>query len=125
MAGNGRPDLTMGFLTDLRYKNIDFSFNMRAAFGNEIYNNVISSRAQYGNVFRTVVSNVPAQILESNFQKTPDVILSDYYLEDGSFLRMDNITLGYTFNKDFTGGADLRIWDRGSKCFFDHRLFWY
>lgn len=110
VAGNGRPDLTMGFLTDFRYKNIDFSFNMRAAFGNEIYNNVLSSRAQYGNVFRTVVGNVPTQILESNFQNTPDVILSDYYLEDGSFLRMDNITLGYTFNKDFTGGSDLRIW---------------
>ena len=110
VAGNGRPDVTMGFRTDLAYKNFDFSFNMRAALGGEIYNNVFSTRAQYANVFRTVLSNAPTQILQSNFQNTPDVILSDYYLEDSSFLRMDNITLGYTFDKAFTGDNELRLW---------------
>lgn len=110
IAGNGRADVTMGFQSSMNYKNWDFSFNMRASFGNDIYNNVNSGNAQYGNVFRTVLNNVPTQVLESNFVNTPDVILSDYYLEDADFLRMDNITLGYTFDEDKIGKGSLRLW---------------
>ena len=110
IAGNGRADVTMGFQSSMNYKNWDFSFNMRASFGNDIYNNVNSGNAQYGNVFRTVLNNVPTQVLESDFVNTPDVILSDYYLEDADFLRMDNITLGYTFDEDKMGKGTLRLW---------------
>ncbi|WP_405327725.1 SusC/RagA family TonB-linked outer membrane protein [Leeuwenhoekiella sp. LLG6367-2.1] len=110
IAGNGRADVTMGFQSTMNYKDWDFSFNLRASFGNDIYNNVNSGNAQYGNVFRTVLNNVPTQVLETNFVNTPDVILSDYYLEDADFLRMDNITLGYTFDADKMGKGTLRLW---------------
>ncbi|SDG73724.1 SusC/RagA family TonB-linked outer membrane protein [Psychroflexus sediminis] len=110
VSGNGQADMLMGFQSNLTYKNFDFNFNLRASIGGEIYNNVNSSRAQLGNLDLAAPNNLPVQVLETGFARTPDVILSDFYLEDASFLRMDNITLGYTlenFNKDSTS---LRFW---------------
>ncbi len=110
VAGKGTPDYVMGLQTSLNYKNFDFSFNMRANIGGEIYNNVASSNAQLGNVVRTVFSNTPVSVLDTNFQSTSDVILSDFYIEDASFLRMDNITMGYTLRDIMKGVSSLRIW---------------
>lgn len=110
VSGNGQADVLMGFQSNLTYKNFDFNFNMRASFGNDIYNNVNSSRAQLGNLDLVSPNNLPTQVLQTGFNRTPDVILSDFYVEDASFLRMDNITLGYTlrnFNKESTS---LRFW---------------
>ncbi|MEW7290542.1 SusC/RagA family TonB-linked outer membrane protein [Aquimarina sp. 2304DJ70-9] len=110
VSGKGTPDYIMGLQTSLNYKNFDFSFNMRANIGGEIYNNVASSNAQLGNVVRTVFSNTPVSVLDTNFQSTSDVILSDFYVEDASFLRMDNITMGYTLRDIMKGVSSLRIW---------------
>ncbi|MBQ4821097.1 SusC/RagA family TonB-linked outer membrane protein [Aquimarina sp. MMG016] len=110
ISGNGTADITMGLQSNLNYKNFDFSFSLRASLGNEIYNNVASSNAQSGNVFRTVLNNIPTSALETNFVNTPDVILSDFYVEDASFLRMDNITLGYTLRDVMKGVSSLRLW---------------
>ncbi len=110
VSGNGVADITMGLQSSLNYKNFDFSFSMRASIGNEIYNNVASSNAQLGNVFRNVFNNTPVSVLETNFQNTSDVILSDFYVEDASFLRMDNITLGYTLRDVMKGVSSLRLW---------------
>ncbi|WP_438711712.1 SusC/RagA family TonB-linked outer membrane protein [Aquimarina muelleri] len=110
ISGKGTPDFIMGFQSSLNYKNFDFSFNMRANIGGEIYNNVASSNAQLGNVVRTVFNNTPISVLDTKFNSTPDVILSDYYIEDASFLRMDNITLGYTLKDVMKGVSSLRLW---------------
>lgn len=107
---NPDPDLLMGFQSTLNYKNIDFSFNLRASIGNHVYNNVNSSRAQL-NLLQdnAVLGNIPTSALTSQFRNTSDVILSDYYIENASFLRMDNVTLGYTFPKWIEGKASLRL----------------
>ncbi len=110
VAGNAVADITMGLQSSLNYKNFDFSFNLRASIGNEIYNNVASSNAQTGNIFRNVFNNTPVSIQDTNFQNTSDVILSDFYVEDASFLRMDNITLGYTLRDVMKGVSSLRLW---------------
>ncbi|WP_109097514.1 TonB-dependent receptor [Aquimarina sp. AU58] len=110
ISGKGTPDLIMGLQSSVSYKDFDFSFSMRANIGNEIYNNVASSNAQRGNIFRTVFNNTPSSIVDTNFQNTSDVILSDYYIEDASFLRMDNITLGYTLRNLMKGVSSLRLW---------------
>ncbi|MFD0991889.1 SusC/RagA family TonB-linked outer membrane protein [Tenacibaculum geojense] len=106
-------DVTMGFQSNFNYKNFDFSFNLRASLGNYNYNNVNSSRAQYALlVDNAVLGNVPSSVLNTNFVNTADVIFSDIYLEDASFLRMDNITLGYTFDrpiKKFNKNS-IRLW---------------
>ena len=92
-------DVTMGFQSNINYKGFDMSFNLRASIGNYMYNNVNSSRAQYDLLQDvTALGNLPVSVLETGFNTTSDVILSDIYIENASFLKMDNITLGYTFN---------------------------
>lgn len=106
----GTPDVTMGFLSNMSYKNFDLSFNLRASIGNYIYNNVNSIRAQYNLLQNnSVAGNLTTSVLDSGFNATEDVIRSDYYVENGSFLRMDNVTLGHTFNKLFSENSSFRI----------------
>lgn len=107
---NGMPTVTMGFASNMNYKNIDLSFNMRASIGNYVYNAANSTRAQY-NLLKnsSVVSNLPTSVLDSNFQSNEDVLLSDYYIENASFLKMDNITLGYTFENVFNARSSIRL----------------
>ncbi|NVJ88833.1 MAG: TonB-dependent receptor [Flavobacteriaceae bacterium] len=107
------PDLQFGFQSSFNYKNFDLAFNLRASIGNYVYNNVNSSGAQYQLLQDNAVpGNLPTSVLNTNFINTSDVITSDIYLENGSFLRMDNITLGYTFNKPIKKYStnSIRIW---------------
>ncbi|OXB07066.1 SusC/RagA family TonB-linked outer membrane protein [Flavobacterium pectinovorum] len=107
---NPDPDFTLGFASNMNYKKFDFSFNLRASIGNRIYNAVDASRAQYDAMENGgVLSNVPSQITETNFQTTSNVVLSDLYIENASFLKMDNVTLGYTLNNWLNSKASLRI----------------
>jgi iron complex outermembrane receptor protein len=104
-------DVTMGFQSNLDYKNWDFSFNLRASVGNYMYNNVLSSRAQYSLLQAvTVLGNIPTSVLESNFVETANVLRSDYWLENASFLKMDNVTFGYTWNDIPTDISSIRLW---------------
>ncbi len=108
---NPDHDVTLGMLSNFSYKNWDFSFNMRAAFGGYVYNNVNSSNAQYSLIGdNQVPANLPVSVLETNFVNTADVILSDLYVENASFLRMDNITVGYSFPDAFGDGTRARVW---------------
>lgn len=107
---NPDPDFTLGFASNMNYKKFDFSFNLRASIGNRIFNAVDASRAQYDAMENGgVLSNVPSQITETNFQTTSNVVLSDLYIENASFLKMDNVTLGYTLNNWLNSKASLRI----------------
>lgn len=110
---NGLADVTLGFQSNFNYKNFDLSFNLRASIGNYAYNNVNSSTAQYALLQdQQVLGNIPTSVLDYNFRNTADVISSDIYLENASFLRMDNITFGYTINpliKKFSGNS-IRLW---------------
>lgn len=104
-------DVILGFQSNINYKNFDFAFNLRANIGNYVYNNVNSSRAQYELLQdNAVLGNLPTTVLNTNFQRTSDVIISDIYVEDASFLKMDNITLGYTFNKISKNLKSIRLW---------------
>jgi len=104
-------DITMGFQTALNYKNFDLGFNLRASVGNYMYNNVNSNRAQYNLLQATeALGNMPTTVLESGFNETSNVLISDYYMENASFLKMDNATLGYTFDKFKKEGGTIRVW---------------
>lgn len=108
---NPGANLLLGFQSSLNYKNFDFSFNLRASLGGYVYNNVNSSRAQLELLQdNSVLGNIPSSVLNTNFQRTADVIISDLYVENASFLRMDNITLGYTFKNTSKFVKDIRIW---------------
>ena len=107
---NPDPKVTFGLASTLNYKNLDFSFNFRASVGNRVFNAVNASRAQY-NLLTTggTVGNIPTSVLETGFNTTSNVVLSDLFVENASFLRLDNITLGYTFPKWLEGKASLRL----------------
>ncbi|WP_333599189.1 SusC/RagA family TonB-linked outer membrane protein [Flavobacterium sp.] len=108
---NPDPDATFGFASNMNYKNFDFSFNVRASVGNRIFNAVNAGRAQYNNLQDlTAIANIPTSVLDTNFSNTADVVLSDLYIENGSYLKLDNITLGYTFPKWLEGKASLRLY---------------
>ncbi len=105
---NGIPDVTMGFLSNMTYRNFNLAFNLRAALGNYIFNNVNASNSQLANIqLNNVLSNIPRATLDSEFELTENVILSDYFIEDASYLRMDNITLGYNLPDPFKGVRNL------------------
>lgn len=109
---NNDPKLTLGFASTLNYKNLDFSFNLRANLGNSIFNGVNAGRAQYQNLDTgNANGNIPTSVLGTNFVTKSDskLPLSDIYIENGSFLKMDNITLGYTFQKWLDGKASVRL----------------
>lgn len=113
LKGNPQADFTFGFQSSFNYKNFDMAFNLRASVGNYAYNNVNSGLAQYDLLQdNAVLGNIPTSVLNTDFRSTSDVIISDYYLENASFLRMDNVTLGYTFNRPIKKFAtnSIRIW---------------
>lgn len=108
---NPDPKATFGFASNFNYKNLDFYFNLRANVGNRVFNQVAASKAQYDIIDSgNALYNVPSSVQDTDFNTTSNVSLSDYYVENGSFLRMDNITLGYTFPKWLDGKASVRLY---------------
>jgi TonB-linked SusC/RagA family outer membrane protein len=90
------PDWAFGHTSTVGYGSFDMSLSLRAQLGNRVYNNVASNWGNYREL--TAIGapvNLHASVLETGFE-TPQYF-SDFYVEDGSFLRMDNITVGYTF----------------------------
>lgn len=103
------PVVFMGFSSNLFYKNFDFRFAGRISLGNWMYNNVDSERARYNNLYRpqNFLQNLPAFIYNSELEQAQ--YWSDYYVRNASFLRLDNLSLGYTFNQFINDRGTLRI----------------
>ena len=99
--------VTMGFSSRLEYKNWDFGFSLRASIGNYVYNNVEQSMSNMntGEWFSNSLkyfSNRMKSTVERNWQTYESTSkLSDYYVKNASFLKCDNITLGYSFDNLF------------------------
>jgi TonB-linked SusC/RagA family outer membrane protein len=109
---NPDPKLILGFASNFNYGNFDFYFNLRSNFGNRVLNVVNASKAQY-NLLTTggTIGNIPTSVLETGIvNQNSNNALSDMYVENASFLRMDNITMGYTFPKWIDGKASLRLY---------------
>jgi iron complex outermembrane receptor protein len=116
ISGNPQPDWVFGHSSSFRYRDFDLSFTLRAQFGAQIYNNVASN---FGHTSRfgtgaPVPSNVHESVLESGFDQPQ--YRSDYYVEDADFLRMDNITLGYTI-RSLPTVEQLRIYGAVNNVF--------
>ena len=90
----------MGISSRLQVKSFDFSFSGRANIGNYVYNNTAAS-ATYSTIYNQsgFFNNVPKLINDSKFVNPQ--YFSDFYIENASFFRMDNMSVGYTFNKLF------------------------
>ena len=104
--------VTMGFASKLEWKNWDFGFSLRASLGNYMFNNVaqghhnVSNAAIMENVSGTYFNNRPISAVEMGWQTYDnETVLSDYWVQNASFLKCDNITLGYSFNELFKSGS--------------------
>jgi len=105
--------VTMGFNTFFRYKNWDLSATARANIGNYAYNNMASSKGYSkkatGNG-QNYLSNVLSSYYNTGFTSITETnLLSDHFIEDASFFRIDNITLGYNL-KQAIKGLDIRLY---------------
>ncbi len=100
--------ILMGINSRVSYKNIDFSFSGRISLNNYVYNNNLASRGYYEKVYSlNFFSNVPAEINETKF--TRQQIYSDYYVQNASFFKMDNMSVGYNFDHFLTEKLKARI----------------
>jgi iron complex outermembrane receptor protein len=101
----------MGFSANASYRKLSAGFVMRASFGNYMYNGVKVNSGFGNNILsdQDFLRNGHYNVLETGFSDLQT--FSDYYLENASFLRMDNIYLGYDFGKPFRN-KDIRL--RGS-----------
>jgi TonB-linked SusC/RagA family outer membrane protein len=111
--GNPTPDLTYGFYTNFEYKKITMSIDFQGVYGNEIYRNWGngSTFAQFN--YRAVRENRWTQSGSSNWEprifEASDYnrLPSTYMIEDGSYLRIRNLQLGYNFNPLEFKGANI------------------
>ena len=95
------PDYIMGLTTSLRYKKLTLGLNFRANIGNYVYNGMAMSTGAWETISYNSqqLNNVHSAYLDTRFQLRQ--YLSDYYVENASFLKLDNVNLSYDFGKIF------------------------
>lgn len=105
------PNMFLGFSTNVTYKNWSAGFVLRASFNNYVYNNIYSNNGRLNQVIGgPVLYNVSGNYLTTQFKGTTDQqLLSDYYIENASFLKMDNFNVGYDVGKILRNKAGLRL----------------
>jgi len=109
IQGSGIPNFTYGFSTGLDYKSFDLTAVFSGVSGNKIYNNTAHFINNVGN-------NLTKDLI--NETNTIPAGVSDYFLEDGSFLRLSNLTLGYDVNiSKLDILSKLRIYTTGQNLF--------
>ncbi len=107
---NPSPDVSFGINTGFSYKNWYFSFSGRANFGNYVYYNAESENGIYQRLYRPegpYLSNITSGVYDSDFESA--YYMSDYYLRNASFFRMDNISLSYKFDNIANQGINLTL----------------
>ena len=104
------PNLFLGFSTNVSYGKWNAGFVVRASFNNYVYNNIYSANGRINSILgHQATGNASVNYLETHFLgNTEQQPLSDYYLENGSFLRMDNANIGYNFGRVAHNRATLR-----------------
>ncbi|WP_375417669.1 SusC/RagA family TonB-linked outer membrane protein [uncultured Hymenobacter sp.] len=102
------PLVTLGFSSNVVYKKIVFAFTLRGNLGNYVYNGNAATLANYANATGSTnfLSNINPDVRNTGF--TQQQVFSDYYMENASFLRCQNISLGYNVGK-VLGASSLRI----------------
>ncbi len=105
------PNMFVGFSTNLTYKDWSFGFVLRGSFNNYVYNNVYSNIGRLNQAIGgPFISNISSNYLTTQFKGTTDQqLLSDYYLENASFLKMDNLNVGYNVGQILKNKATLQL----------------
>ncbi|SMC63242.1 iron complex outermembrane recepter protein [Chryseobacterium sp. YR221] len=109
------PDAILGFSTKVSHKNWDFALSARAVLGNYVYNNMASNSSLQSASTNEYLQNVFSTAPEYKFS-VPQY-KSDIYVENASFLRLDNINVGYNFGEIFSKGSNLKVYGMAQNVF--------
>jgi len=93
--GNAYPDVTLGWSNTFKYKKFDLGFSLRASLGSDILNNYAM---EYENLSSIGLRNISSKWLDHTDFTSTTYKYSSKYIEDASYLKLDNISLGYTTN---------------------------
>lgn len=93
-AGSAQPKLVLGWTNNIRYHNFDFSVLFRSVLGNKIFN---VTKADLYRPSTSTWYNLPVSAAGESVKDDNDYRYSTRFIENGSYLRLDNATLGYTF----------------------------
>jgi TonB-linked SusC/RagA family outer membrane protein len=104
------PTVTMGFNSKASYKRWDASFSSRVSLGNYNYNNVAAG-STYRGLYSSLgyLSNQTKAADDTKFTNALQTVFSDYYIQNASFFKMDNVNVGYTFPTYVHDRLKLRI----------------
>ncbi len=116
VIGNALPDFEMGFSNYFSYKGWDLSLAFRAVVGHDIYN---ATKMVFGNPDYVGSRNVISEALVLNGTVGGAYQTLDYYLEDGSFIKLDNVNFGYNFRNPIFAKAisNIRIYASANNVF--------
>ena len=116
IIGNPTPDFTFGFNASCNYKNFDFSMFMQGVYGNEIFNGTQRQDLRFTNRTDAILDRWTGEGTSNSVPRYTWVDIngnyrvSDLYIEDGSFLRLKNIQLGYTLPANTLGKYTPAQW---------------
>ncbi len=114
VAGNAQPNLIYGWTNTFNYKHFDLNFLVRGVTGNKILN---ATLAQLNNPADAKLQNIPTFTLGESFKDINAYLISDRFLESGSYLRLDNATLGYTIKPKIEAIKAVRLYVSANNLF--------
>ena len=114
IAGNAQPKLIYGWTNNFTYKNFDLNFLVRGVLGNKILN---ATLANLNNPVDSKIQNIPRFTLGESYKDINGYLISDRFLESGSYLRLDNATLGYTIKPKIPAVKNVRLYVSGNNLF--------
>ena len=114
IAGDAQPKLIYGWANSFNYKNWDLNFLVRGVLGNKILN---ATKASLNNPAGAKNQNIPRFTLGESFNDNIAYLISDRFIESGSYLRLDNATLGYTIRPKTPSIKAIRLYVTANNLF--------
>lgn len=114
IVGNAQPKFTYGFSNTFNYKSFDLNFLVRGVLGNKILN---ATLAGLNNPVDSKIQNIPRFTLDESYNDINGYLISDRFLESGSYLRLDNATLGYSIKPKVQAIKNIRLYLTANNLF--------
>jgi len=105
--GNAQPKVLMGWSNTFKYKDLELNVFIRGTFGNKIFN---ATRADLSYTAGATVNNILNSAADDKITDTRNSFYSDRYIENGSYVRLDNATLGYNFRNPIKSVSNIRVY---------------
>ena len=109
--GSPQPKVILGWNNTFRYKNFDLNIFLRGTLGNKIFN---ATRADLSYTAGATTNNILVSAGNDKISDTKNSYYSDRYIENGSYVRLDNATLGYNFKNVVKYVNNIRVYVSGN-----------